>query len=61
LFEDGLTMFSNLVHFLDSWVVYKKKKGTLLVGSKLKTHTIEFLEAKIRKIQSIMNMTMPQR
>jgi len=61
LFEDGLTMFSKLVHFLDSRVVYRKKKGTLLVGSKLKTHTTEFLEAQIKKNQTIVNMTMLQR
>ncbi len=58
LFEDALAMFSNLLHFLDSWVVYRKK-GNII--SQVKTHTIEFLEAKNIKNQAIMNMTMPQR
>jgi hypothetical protein len=58
LFEDALAMFSNLLHFLDSWVVYIKKRNII---SLVKTHTIDFLEAKNIKNQAIMNMTMPQR
>jgi len=32
LLEHALTMFPNLLYFLDSWVLYKRKKGTPLFG-----------------------------
>jgi hypothetical protein len=31
LLEHVITKFPYLLHFLDSWVVYKEKKGILLV------------------------------
>jgi hypothetical protein len=32
LLEHAIARFPNLLHFLDSWVVYKEEKGIPLVG-----------------------------
>jgi hypothetical protein len=34
LLEHAIARFPNLLHFLDSWVVYEKEKGIPLVGPK---------------------------
>jgi hypothetical protein len=32
IFKHVITKFSDLLHFLDSWVVYREEKGIPLVG-----------------------------
>jgi hypothetical protein len=34
LLKHALAQFPNLLHFLDSWLVYWKKKGIHLIGPK---------------------------
>jgi hypothetical protein len=44
--EHVIAKISNLLHFLDSWVIYKKEKGIPLVGPKCTPPTCWRLDQK---------------
>jgi hypothetical protein len=49
LFEQILTMFPiNLLHFLNSWVIYTREKKNTINWAK--THTIKFLEVVTKNV-----------
>lgn len=58
LLEHALATFSNLLHFLDSWVIYKNRRH-IINGAKM--HTIEFLQTRTKKNQKMMNLIVLQR
>jgi len=52
LFEQILTMFPiNLLHFLNSWVIYTREKTHTIDWAK--THTIKFLEVVIKNVATL--------
>jgi hypothetical protein len=57
ILEHALAQFSNVLHFLDFWVVYKKKKASF---DSARTYTIENLEVGTKK-KPTMNLIVPQR
>jgi len=59
LLEHALTMFPNLLYFVDSWVLYKRKKGTPLFGPRCTPPSSWKLNQE--ENQTIMNRIVPQR
>ncbi len=51
LIEHAKAKFPNLLHFLDSWVVYKEKKGILLVGPYYTPTSLNHMNRKNRSMK----------
>ncbi len=49
--EHARAKFPNLLHFLDSWVVYKEKKGILLVGPYCTPISLNHMNGKNRSMK----------
>lgn len=57
LLEHALVTFPNLLHFLDSWVVYKKQKGISLIGPKFTPLNSQILGPKNHELDCVSKVT----